>query len=214
MFQRFKDLLFERVQLIGVVLPSRAFQVSAMRTVFEETAEQFRSLVPCCVQDPGIEVVVREGTDDRHGLAGPGDGHVQTTLTAFVVERTESHGKAPAGGFGVADAENDGIAFISLDPFEVLDEEPFAWAGVRTEEALEIGVVVQCLAECEVDTVGVPLSHGDDAKAEMGVQGGVIERQFHHTLDFPQVRSLIDRVRRGRRRSPAGWGCRQWCRGR
>ena len=46
---------------------------------------------------------------------------------------------AAVGGLGVAHGEDDGVAFVSLDAFEVLDEEPLG--VVFVEEVVEVRAV-------------------------------------------------------------------------
>ena len=66
------------------------------------------------------------GTNDgihRHFLTGTGYGDIQSAPAAVLVERAEIHGDLPVLVGAVADGEQDHIPLVTLDIFEVLDED-------------------------------------------------------------------------------------------
>ena len=80
-------------------------------------------------------------THQRNGLAGASDRHVESSFAARSVEWAEAQ-TVPTGFLiqSVGHAENDSIAFITLDVFQILDEE---WLGtILAEERLEVGTVL------------------------------------------------------------------------
>ena len=75
----------------------------------------------------------------------------------------------------VADADDDGVALISLDSLNVLDEESLLVP--LGEKAVERRIVhlTETADECVFDVVGVVLAKGDDTECLLWGVAGVFE---------------------------------------
>ncbi len=84
-----------------------------------------------------VDLFRQQGGDHQDLFAGAGDGHVEAPLPPLLVEWSEIHGDAPLGVGSVCDGEEDDVAFIALDVFEILDEDGFL--HLLREPALQLG---------------------------------------------------------------------------
>ena len=181
LFEAGFDVDLERVKGRGVDCASAEFAAAASG-VFDVVAQHPHALISDAV---GVHVVGGEAADDGHAALGAGDGDVEASEAAFLVDGAEVVAHAAVFGASVADGEDDGVALVALDALEVFDEEGF---GVGfAEEFVEFGTVAAGEAQGFGDAVGVGCAEGDDAERFVGALGGVAEDQFDDALDFGGV---------------------------
>ncbi len=65
------------------------------------------------------------------------EGDIEPAFTAALIDRAEVHQHLPVGSGAVTDAEDDDVAFVALDVFQVLDEQTGELAVLL---AFELGV--------------------------------------------------------------------------
>ena len=105
-----------------------------------------------------------------HVVLGAGEGHVEPPLAAALVDRAEVHQHLAVGAVAVADAEDDDVALVALDVFQVLDQQadelpvdlPFP---LGFEPVAEVGIVLGQPLQGALDLVLLGLGEGDDADA-------------------------------------------------
>src|SRR5690606_34246839 len=74
----------------------------------------------------GLDVFGDEGGKDLATLARAGDQDVQATFAPFASDRTEVLGELAVGVAAIADRNEDHIALVALDIFQVLYEQGLA----------------------------------------------------------------------------------------
>ena len=105
-------------------------------------------------------------------LLGPGEGNIQTPFAAGLVDGAEVHEHLAGGIVAVADADDDHVAFVSLDVLQVLDEQAdelavdFAFP-FRFELRLELGIIGGQVAQGPLDLALLGLGEGDDADRQL-----------------------------------------------
>ena len=108
-----------------------------------------------------------ESGKDDHLLTRPGDGNIETPFTAIAVHGAEVH-RDPSRGIGaVADGEEDHIPLVSLDVFQVLDENGLN--GSVGEVLFDLRILPACLLQQIVDKLLLGLAERDNAYAEPGL---------------------------------------------
>ena len=70
-----------------------------------------------------IDLLCLQRGVDHHLLTGAGDRHIQPPPAAFPVERSEIHGDTALGIRPVADGEENYIPLVTLDIFQIFDEQ-------------------------------------------------------------------------------------------
>ena len=125
----------------------------------------------------GVHVAGGERGDKRDPVLCPGDGDVEASFAAFGEQRPEPVGKVAAGVLAVADGQDDRVALVTLDAFEVLDEEILF--AVLVEELGEFSgqlrVLAEALAQAFLDPVPVPDPHRDHAQRLLRPFPGMLE---------------------------------------
>src|SRR6185503_16353007 len=61
------------------------------------------------------DVVVANGTDNRHVMLGSGKDNVESFFPAALVDWAEVHEHASSSVMAVADAHDDNVPFVALD---------------------------------------------------------------------------------------------------
>ncbi len=141
-----------------------------------------------------VHVIVRKGADHGHPPPCAGHGHIEPSFPAVEVEWTESVGETAVDPLGVADAQNDRIAFVALDPFDVLHEERTPDAvRVFGEEAGEIRTPGAGGSQLGIDPLRLLITHGDDTQAFGRALLGVAQHQVDNRLDLLGCRGLLAR---------------------
>ena len=105
----------------------------------------------------GINVEVREGRYHRHGLAGAGDCYVQTPPPSGIKDWAKTQGKVAASILSIPDANDDAVSLVTLDSFQILNEESFG--SIRIEELAKFGMAFQCLIESALQSHCVLNAH-------------------------------------------------------
>jgi len=119
-------------------------------------------------------LVGTEAAEDEDFVLGAGDGDVEAASAAVAVEGAEVHGDFAGFVGGVADGEEDDVAFVALDVFEVFDEEGFAFDGwVVAKVGFDFGVFAAFFVEEVLDELLLGEAEGDDAVGAGG--GGGVE---------------------------------------
>jgi hypothetical protein len=103
-----------------------------------------------------------------------------------VQQRPEPVDEVAAVILAVADRQDDRVALIALDAFQVLDEEPLVPALVEEPGELlsEPGVLAEAVAEPFLDPVPVLDAHRDHAQRLAGPFPGVPQDEIHDRVDF------------------------------
>ena len=102
------------------------------------------------------------GEDDA-SFSRPRDENVQTAVSTFLIKRSEVAMKPSCPIFAVADAEEDDIAFISLNRFQVFDEEMFVTGA--GEEGFHLRMLPQLELHLVKDSLLLFATEGADSKA-------------------------------------------------
>ena len=111
---------------------------------------------------------------------------VQTPLAPFAVERSEVLNETSVGPFRVGDAEDDRVALVPLDGFEVLDKERFG--RVRFKEAFEVRFLYAFFRDQTVDELLLRVGKGDDAETAVGIVFDTFKDKFDDSLRLFAVR--------------------------
>lgn len=132
-----------------------------------------------------VDVVGADGGEDGAATAGAGDEDVEAAFAAFGAEGAEVHAEEAVGVAAVADGDEDGVAFVALDVFEVFDEERFV--GVGVEERFGVGVFAAEQFEFVEDGLLLADGEGGDAEGLVGVSAGVVHDGAADGLGFDAV---------------------------
>ena len=116
-----------------------------------------------------VDLVGCEGGENLHLIAGAGNSHVQTSPSAFPVERAEGHGDPPILVLAVADREEDHIPLVALHILQVLDEDRFLGGHRQLFQIGPFGEKVREQVLNEGLLVGVESHHADAAPTEVGI---------------------------------------------
>ena len=109
-----------------------------------------------------IDLLGFQGSVNGHFLAGAGDGNIQPSPAAIPVQRTEIHINLAVFVRAVADGEEDHIPLVTLDIFQVLDEQRFF--GLESP-GFQIGIFPAGVAEQVIDEMLLIDVKGDDTNA-------------------------------------------------
>ncbi len=116
------------------------------------------------------------GEDRAKDLAPPfgtGNQDIQPAFASFPVKGAEVHAEKAVGILGVADRNEDAIAFVALNVFEIFDKEGFVGVGVK--EGLGVGVFGLEAFEFVEDGVALADGEGGNAEALVGPAAGVFD---------------------------------------
>ena len=122
---------------------------------------------------------------------GPGHCHVEPALTTLLVQRTESVQHLALRVLAVPDRDQDGVALVSLNAFEVLDEELLVVVEHVVEVLVELRVLLAGPAQFLVDALHVRDAHRDHAETLLRSLMRVLGHGAHHRLDFVGHRGLL-----------------------
>ena len=135
------------------------------------------------------EIVGGEVAEDFAAAAGAGDENVQAALPTISKERAELLPDHTRGVSTVGHADHDDVALITLDVFEVLDDEGLVGMSVpEGDEGLRFGAFQ--LGDFVVNQVGLRLVHRGDHQAFGGVFFDVPQHRLGDQLGFFQVRTF------------------------
>jgi hypothetical protein len=99
--------------------------------------------------------------------------------------------------FPVSNGENNGIAFITLNAFEVLHEKPFSL--VRCEELFELWKILALTIKGHLYPLGMLDPHGNDAEAFGRTDASVFNHEINHSLNLSRGALLLCSVARNLR---------------
>src|SRR5262249_17246303 len=107
---------------VRVMIPTRTLLVVqyAGGRIAQERLEDRSPARPGSLQ---VDVVGLDRAEDFTPLAGARDQDIQAAFAAFDREGPEIHGDIAGRVAGVSDGDEDDVALVPLDVFEVLDEE-------------------------------------------------------------------------------------------
>src|SRR4051812_42714472 len=116
--QRAADRCLER----RVVVAGRHSRAGEM-TVLGEVQVLFQCYHTTCLGGSEIDLIRANRAEQHTALACARHEHIQPSPTALAIERPEIHRYLAVLVRAVPDTEENDIAFVALDGFEVLDEE-------------------------------------------------------------------------------------------
>jgi hypothetical protein len=122
-----------------------------------------------------VDVVRTHRTDHDHRLAGAYDRDVEPALSTGDVERAEALVDPPLVIRTVGDAQEDHVALVALNVFEILDEERLG--TLEIEEFLEREILPTEALEFVLNRALLPGVHRDHTETLLGRPAKMLE---HH----------------------------------
>jgi hypothetical protein len=113
-------------------------------------------------------------------LTSPRDCYIQPLPSSLRNQWTKPERQIPSSILAITDTDDDRVPFIALDPFQVLDEKPFAL--IRIKECSQFSTLFECLIESSLDSGHVSNAHGDHAQRNLGSILSMLQDKRHHSL--------------------------------
>ena len=127
-----------------------------------------------------------EGADDFHAAPGPGDGDVEPPLASLAGEGAKVHVQLAVCVGSVSDAEDDDVALIALDGFEVLDEEAVQ-SVVVLQQPCERRFALYTLLNGVENRIRLCRGEGDDPERQSRIVCAVFDDPIHHAFGLDGV---------------------------
>ncbi|MCY1281428.1 hypothetical protein D9M70_302380 [compost metagenome] len=167
-----------RFALIAVTLQSfndRHFEITVWRALafadmrhatgfgeMEEVAQSEYAAAGCASSD---NVTRSEGREYLHALLGSGEKHVEAAPPV----RTGNGAEALRNGaadfhWAIGGGDVNDVALVTLDVFQVLDEQRFAGLLIAVKRSLQFRILLGELLQCALDLFCLFEVHCDDAE--------------------------------------------------
>jgi hypothetical protein len=114
-----------------------------------------------------VDVARVNGTHQDDLVFGAGDDNVQPSLAALHVQRAETHGKLALLIMPIPNAYDDSVTFITLNVFQVLDEEGLI--SIFPKAFLHFRPVPAQPGQLVIDGIPLPLIERNHTKRIVGV---------------------------------------------
>src|SRR5207245_3272405 len=180
--ERVAHIDLERVQ--RRLLEHDVAEVGAVRLdVLQVLAQQFDALGLRALR---VHVLRGEGGDERDPVLSARDRDVEPPLASLGQKRAEAIRQVATAVLAVADREDDGVARVTLDALEVLDEEALflVFGEEVTQFVVKFRVLTQPLDPALLDPVRVPYPHRDHTEGLVRARSSVLKDQVNDGVDL------------------------------
>src|ERR1039458_338680 len=123
-----------------------------------------------------------EGRYGSQFLARACHSYVQPSPAAFRKQRAKTQRQAAGPVLAISDADDDCVALVALNPFQILHKKPFTFAGVK--KSAEICALLQRLVEGSLNPIHVANAHRNYAQGLIWATSSMFEHERYHPLHF------------------------------
>ncbi len=151
-------LLEERLHLSG---RSAGLFCKCHMSALRKVEESPKVMHAGCLSPGKVDLLRPQTREDQKLLSGSGDCHIESPLTALVVQRPKVHTNDPDSVRPVADREQDHVTLVSLNRLQVFHKNGLANRG---EEWLDFGVLAPCRVQKILYKTLLRLAEGNHAQ--------------------------------------------------
>ena len=128
-----------------------------------ESQEPVHQLEPGGIMTIVGNVVRGEASHKSEASLRPANGDVEPTLATLLQQGSPEVAELSVESFAVSHGQDDRVALVSLDAFDVFHKVRFGLVCAQCSE--EFGIIVKCKFKCAFDPPLVRFSKGDDSDA-------------------------------------------------